>query len=122
MRESDTVRVMGKMKTFERAKKAEIREAFVRSRTRSNKYKPEEAEAIRNYILSDECVRDIERALRAREAKDFVLAFVIKDPVDGRIGLVFNVDADMLEKAVVRESAIADVVDAFGDIGHGYAR
>ena len=71
MRESDTGRVMGKMKTFERAKKAEIREAFVKSRTRSNKYKPEEAEAIRNYILSDECVRDIERL----EAGDYYLDY-----------------------------------------------
>ena len=49
------------MTIFEKAKQPETRQAFLKSKEKSNKYRPEEYEAMSAYILSDECTEDIER-------------------------------------------------------------
>ena len=59
------------MEIFEKAKRTEVREAFVESKSRSMKYRAAELDELREYILSDECVRDIDRL----ESGDYFLDY-----------------------------------------------
>lgn len=59
------------MGAFTKAKRKETREAFVADRISSRKYSEDMLEEMREYILSDECVRDLERL----EAGDYFLDY-----------------------------------------------
>lgn len=59
------------MKVFENAKKAETREAFMNSRAKTRKYSEDKFADMEEYILSDDCVRDLERL----EQGDFFLDY-----------------------------------------------
>ena len=59
------------MGIFEKAKRTEVREAFVESKSRSMKYRAADLDELREYILSDECVRDIDRL----ESGDYFLDY-----------------------------------------------
>ena len=49
------------MSVFENAKRPETRDSFLRSRAKKKKYSPAQFADMEAYILSDECVRDLER-------------------------------------------------------------
>lgn len=59
------------MKVFENAKKAGTREAFMKSRANTKKYSEAIYNKMEEYILSDDCVRDLERL----EQGDFFLDY-----------------------------------------------
>ncbi|MCR4655966.1 MAG: hypothetical protein K5770_07050 [Lachnospiraceae bacterium] len=49
------------MKIFEKAKLAEVREEFVSYLAKSRKYREEQLSEMKEYIMGDDCVRDLER-------------------------------------------------------------
>ena len=49
------------MTLFEKAKQLSTREAFIRLKSKGNIYKTKDIDVIREYVLSDQCVKDIER-------------------------------------------------------------
>ena len=61
------------MGVLDKAASKEVREAYVASRARNAKYKPEEVEAMRSYVLSDDCVSDLSRL----KAGDYFLDYPI---------------------------------------------
>ncbi len=78
------------MTIFEKAMQPETRQAFVDYKLRKRRYSKEENEAMAQYVLSDDCVRDIQRL----QAGDFFLDYpdyrLIPKNFDGRKRAIYR--------------------------------
>lgn len=61
------------MGVFEKAKDSGVREAFIASKARKMIYEPEAFEEMEAYILSDECLKDIDRLIEGDYYFDYPL-------------------------------------------------
>ena len=92
-----------KMGVFENAKKEETREAFLRSREKRRKYTEAKFALMEDYILSDRCVRDLERLERGDFFLDYPQYRLVPKNFQDRKRAVYSMkgDQDYLLKLIV---------------------
>ncbi len=78
------------MGILDRVRTQEVREAFIRYRTRKESYNKEEAENMAAYILSDECARDIDRMIRGEYRLSPPFHYRIPKDLSGRKRHVYS--------------------------------
>lgn len=78
------------MGIFEKAKQPETRKAFIASRERSMKYLASQLAEMEDYILSDECVRDLERLERGEYFLDYPQYRLVPKNFQGKKRAVYN--------------------------------
>ena len=78
------------MTIFETAKQLTTREKFIAQREKGKKYKNKDLEAMREYILSDRCVEDIERLERGDFFLDYPKYRLVAKNFQNRKRAVYN--------------------------------